>query len=122
VVTDPAVDTETPDAAEAAHFLRRFADLMSNGHNAKYLLRAAELLETLTVEASAATDEEKLWRYKYETLTQHTDQLETECGRLKDDIEGHVNVAGFILAERDSLIGAGAFGGTERESTAGGAD
>lgn len=103
VVTDPAVDTETPDAAEAAHFLRRFADLMSNGHNAKYLLRAAELLETLTVEASAATDEEKLWRYKYETLTQHTDQLETECGRLKDDIEGHVNVAGFILAERDSL-------------------
>jgi chromosome segregation ATPase len=103
VVTDPAIDTETPDAAGAAHFLRRFADLMSNGHNAKYLLRAAELLETLTAQASAASDEEKLWRYKYETLTQHTDQLETECGRLKDDIEGHVNVAGFILAERDSL-------------------
>jgi chromosome segregation ATPase len=103
VVTDPALDTETPDAAEAAHFLRRFADLMSNGHNAKYLLRAAELLETLTARASAASDEEKLWRYKYETLIQHTDQLEAECGRLKDDIEGHVNVAGFILAERDSL-------------------
>jgi chromosome segregation ATPase len=103
VVTDPAIDTETPDAAEAAHFLRRFADLMSNGHNAKYLLRAAELLEALTAQASAASDEEKLWRYKYETLTQHTDQLETECGRLKDDIEGHVNVAGIILAERDSL-------------------
>jgi chromosome segregation ATPase len=103
VVTDPAIDTETPGAAEAAHFLRRFADLMSNGHNAKYLLRAAELLETLTAQASAASEEEKLWRYKYETLTQHTDQLETECGRLKDDIEGHVNVAGLILAERDSL-------------------
>jgi chromosome segregation ATPase len=103
VTTDPAIDTETPNAAEAAHFLRRFADLMSNGHNAKYLLRAAELLETLTAQASAASDEEKLWRYKYETLTQHTDQLEAECGRLKDDIEGHVNVAGFILAERDSL-------------------
>jgi hypothetical protein len=106
VVTDPAIDTEPPDAAEAAHFLRRFADLMSNGHNAKYLLRAAELLETLTARASAASDEEKLWRYKYETLTQHTDQLETECGRLKDDIEGHVNVAGFILAERNSLKAA----------------
>jgi chromosome segregation ATPase len=103
LTTDPAIDTETPDAAEAAHFLRRFADLMSNGHNAKYLLRAAELLETLTVQTSAASDEEKLWRYKYETLSQHTDQLETECGRLKDDIEGHVNVAGLILAERDSL-------------------
>ncbi|SDN28525.1 hypothetical protein [Afipia sp. GAS231] len=106
VVTDPAIDTQTPDAAEAAHFLRRFADLMSNGHNAKYLLRAAELLETLTAQVSAASDEEKLWRYKYETLTQHTDQLETECGRLKDDIEGHVNVAGLILAERDSLKAA----------------
>ena len=103
MVTEPAIDTEAPDAAEAAHFLRRFADLMSNGHNAKYLLRAAELLETLTARASAASDEEKLWRYKYETLTQHTDQLEAESGRLKDDIEGHVNVAGFILAERDQL-------------------
>ena len=106
MITDPAIDTETPDAAAAAHFLRRFADLMSNGHNAKYLLRAAELLEALTAQASAASDEEKLWRYKYETLTQHTDQLEAECGRLKDDIEGHVNVAGFILAERDSLKAA----------------
>jgi hypothetical protein len=106
VTTDPAIDTQTPDAAEAAHFLRRFADLMSNGHNAKYLLRAAELLDTLTARVSAAADEEKLWRYKYETLTQHTDQLETECGRLKDDIEGHVNVAGFILAERNSLKAA----------------
>jgi chromosome segregation ATPase len=103
VVTDPAIDTETPTAVDAAHFLRRFADLMSNGHNAKYLLRAAELLESLTAQASAASDEEKLWRYKYETLIQHTDQLEAECGRLKDDIEGHVNVAGLILTERDSL-------------------
>jgi len=106
LITDPAIDAETPDAAASAHFLRRFADLMSNGHNAKYLLRAAELLETLTARASAASDEEQLWRYKYETLTQHTDSLEAECGRLKDDIEGHVNVAGFILAERDSLKAA----------------
>jgi DNA repair exonuclease SbcCD ATPase subunit len=103
VTTDPAIDIPSPDAAETAHFLRRFADLMANGHNAKYLLRAAELLETLTAQVSAASDEEKLWRYKYETLTQHTDQLEAESGRLKDDIEGHVNVAGFILAERDQL-------------------
>ena len=29
--------------------------------------------------------------------------MEAESGRLKDDIEGHVNVAGFILAERDQL-------------------
>lgn len=103
VTTDPAIDTQTPDAAEAAHFLRRFADLMSNGHNAQYLLRAAELLEGLAAQVASAADEEKLWRYKYETLSQHADQLEAESGRLKDDIEGHVNVAGFILAERDQL-------------------
>ena len=103
MTTKPAIESEGPDAAEAAHFLRRFADLMSNGHNAKYLLRSAELLEVLTARASAASDEEQLWRYKYETLTQHADSLEAECGRLKDDIEGHVNVSGFILAERDSL-------------------
>ena len=103
VTTNPAIDSEGPDAAEAAHFLRRFAGLMANGHNAKYLLRSAELLEALTARASAASDEEQLWRYKYETLTQHADSLEAECGRLKDDIEGHVNVSGLILTERDSL-------------------
>ena len=103
VTTNPAIESEGPDAAEAAHFLRRFAGLMANGHNAKYLLRSAELLEALTARASAASDEEQLWRYKYETLTQHADSLEAECGRLKDDIEGHVNVSGLILAERDAL-------------------
>ena len=34
---------EAPDAAETVRFLRRFADLMSNGNNAEYLRRAAEL-------------------------------------------------------------------------------
>ena len=105
-MTDPAIAAEAPSAAEAAHFLRRFADLMSNGQNANYLLRSAELLEGLAARASAATDEEQLWRYKYETLTQHTDALEAECERLKGDIEGHVSVAGLILAERDTLKAA----------------
>jgi chromosome segregation ATPase len=102
----PAVAAEAPSAAEAAHFLRRFADLMSNGHNANFLLRAAELLEDLSARSSAASDEEDLLRYKYETLTQHTDQLEAECERLKGDIEGHVSVASLILAERDTLKAA----------------
>jgi len=57
----------------------------------------------LSARSSAASDEEQLLRYKYETLTQHTDQLEAECERLKGDIEGHVSVAGLILAERDTL-------------------
>jgi chromosome segregation ATPase len=106
LMTDPAIDAEAPSAAEAAHFLRRFADLMSNGHNAKYLLRAAELLEALTAQASAASDEERLWRYKYETQIQHTDALEAERERLKGDIDGHVSVASLILAERDTLKAA----------------
>jgi chromosome segregation ATPase len=102
-MNDPAVAAEAPSAAEAVHFLRRFADLMSNGHNANFLLRAAELLEDLSARSSAASGEEQLLRYKYETLTQHTDQLEAECERLKGDVDGHVSVAGLILAERDTL-------------------
>jgi hypothetical protein len=102
-MTDPAVTPETPDVAETVNFLRRFADLMSTGHNATYLLHAAGLLETLTARATAASDEEKLWRYKYETVVQHTDLLEAECEALKQDVEGHVDITRSILGERDAL-------------------
>lgn len=95
--------SETPDVAETANFLRRFADLMSNGYNAKYLHRAAELLETLTVRTATAADEEKLWRYKYETAIRHADELETECEALKQDIDGHLDLATSILGERDAI-------------------
>ena len=105
-MTDTAMPPEAPNAAETAHFLRRFANLMSNGQNAQYLLRGAALLEALTARLSAASDEEQLSRYKYETLSQQNDSLEAECERLKDDIEGHVNVAGLILSERDALKAA----------------
>src|SRR5208282_3922201 len=95
--------SETPDVAETASFLRRFADLMSNGYNAKYLHRGADLLETLTARTVAAVDEEKLWRYKYETAIRHADGLETECEALKQDIDGHLDLATSILGERDTL-------------------
>jgi hypothetical protein len=104
-MTEPAVAPDTPDVAETVSFLRRFADLMANGYNGVYLRRAAELLETLTVRVVSASDEEGLWRYKYETLTQHTDALETECEALRNDIEGHLEIAASLLAERDSLGG-----------------
>ena len=94
---------EAPDVAETASFLRRFADLMSNGYNATYLHRAADLLDTLTVRVTAASDEEKLWRYKYESLSDHADALEAECDALKHDIDGHLNITSSILAERDTL-------------------
>lgn len=102
-MTDPSIPPEMPDTAATAHFLRRFADLMSNGQNASYLHHAAGLLESLTSRLIAAVDEEQLGRYKYETVTRHADALEVECEDLKHDIEGHVNIASSILSERDAL-------------------
>jgi predicted nucleic acid-binding Zn-ribbon protein len=102
-MTDPATVPEAAEAAETAHFLRRFADLMSNGQNAEYLMRAADLLDALMARAAASSDEEQLWRYKYETLTHQTDELETECESLRHDIERHVKLSSFIITERDTL-------------------
>ena len=106
LMTDPSMAPEAPDVAETVSFLRRFADLMSNGYNAAHLHRAADLLKTLTARVIAASDEEQLWRYKYETLTRHADALEGECDALKHDIEGHLNVTSSILTERDALKAA----------------
>jgi len=51
----------------------------------------------------AASDEDELWRYKYETLSGHTDELEIECEALKNDIDGHLDITASVLAERDAL-------------------
>ncbi len=102
-MTDPSMTPETPNVAEIAHFLRRFADLMSVGQNASYLHHAAVWLETLTARLTAALDEEQLWRYKYETIAQHADMLEAECEALKHDIDGHLNIISSTIAERDAL-------------------
>jgi chromosome segregation ATPase len=102
-MTDPATVPEAAEAAETAHFLRRFADLMSNGQNAEYLMRAADLLDTLMARVTGASDEEQLWRYKYETLTHQNDELETECESLRHDIERHVKLSSFIIGERDTF-------------------
>jgi hypothetical protein len=104
-MTDPAMAPETPDVAQTVSFLRRFAGLMANGYNGAYLRRAADLLESLTAQAISASDEEGLWRDKYETLTQHADALEAECDSLKNDIEGHLEIASSLLAERETLGG-----------------
>jgi hypothetical protein len=102
-MTDPSMSPEMPNVADTARFLRRFADLMSNTYNATYLQRAAELLETLTARVLAASDEDELWRHKYESLADHASALEAECDALKLDIEGHMNVTSSILSERDAL-------------------
>lgn len=104
-MTESAVAPDAPDVVETVSFLRRFADLMANGYNGVYLRRAADLLETLTARVVSASDEEGLWRYKYEILTRHTDALEAECEALRNDIEGHLEIASSLLAERDALGG-----------------
>lgn len=102
-MTDPSMTPETPNVAETVHFLRRFADMMSVGHNANFLHHAAVWLETLSTRLTAAQDEEQLWRYKYETIVQHTDALEAECEALKQDIDGYLNVISSTADERDAL-------------------
>jgi len=102
-MTDTSMSPETPNVAETVHFLRRFADMMSVGQNANYLHHAAVWLETLSVRLTAALDEEQLWRYKYETIAQHTDALEAECEALKHDIDGHLSVISSTTEERDAL-------------------
>jgi hypothetical protein len=102
-MTDTSMMPETPDVAEIASFLRRFAGLMANGYNATYLHHAADLLESLTARLTSTLDEEKLGRYKYETLSEHADALEAECDALKHDIDGHLNITSSLLTERDTL-------------------
>ena len=102
-MTDTSMMPETPNVAETAHFLRRFADMMSVGHNANFLHHAAVWLETLSTQLAAAQDEEQLWRYKYETIAEHTDALEAECEALKHDLDGHLNVISSTLSEREAL-------------------
>ncbi|HTB01181.1 MAG TPA: hypothetical protein VK804_11945 [Bradyrhizobium sp.] len=99
----PVTSEQTPDVAETVGFLRRFSDMMATGYNAAYLKRAADLLESFTARLAASSDEQELWRYKYETLSRHADALEAECDRLKHDVEGHLDITASVLAERDAL-------------------
>lgn len=102
-MTDTSMMPETPNVAETAHFLRRFADMMSVGHNANFLHHAAVWLETLSTRLAAAQDEEQLWRYKYETIAEHTDALEAECETIKHELDAHLNVVSSTISERDAL-------------------
>jgi chromosome segregation ATPase len=100
-MSDPGAFPEAKDIAETTHFLRRFAGLMANGQNAAYLHRTADLLEALAARVAASSDEEQLWRYKYDTLSQQNDSMERECEELRHDVERHVKLSSSIIAERD---------------------
>jgi hypothetical protein len=81
-----SVAFDTPDLAETIGFLRRFAELMSNGYNAAYLRRACELLETSAEGPLEAANAEALWRSKHERLTRRADVLQAECDALKQKV------------------------------------
>jgi chromosome segregation ATPase len=102
-MTDPAIAPEAPNVMETVRFLRRFADLMSNGQNSAWLLNAAIQLEALSARIAAASGEEELWRHKYESLAQDYDQLDSECEALRNDIGGHLDLSRSLLGDRDAL-------------------
>jgi hypothetical protein len=79
---------ETSDLEVILRFLRRFADLMSNGSNSENLLRAAALLEANVRRANQA---EELLR---QARSSHA-SIEQQLAALSRD--GHVHVPVSIL-------------------------
>jgi DNA repair exonuclease SbcCD ATPase subunit len=100
-MTDPA--QASPSVVDTVRFLRRFADLMSNGQNSAWLLNAAILLENLSVRVVTSTGEGQLWHDKYQALVQDRERLEDECEALRNDIEGHLDLSRSLLGDRDTL-------------------
>ncbi len=98
----PQARPPEPDVAEIVSFLRRFAELMSNGSNAAYLQRAGDLLETLTAREVAASGDGELWRSRHEALRGHAEALESECDALRHDIDGHLEITASVIRERDA--------------------
>jgi hypothetical protein len=78
--------TVTPEVEEIVRFLRRFSDLMSTGHNADHLLRAANLIETLikrTEDTGELLREERIRSEK--NLHLHS-SAELNCANLEREI------------------------------------
>jgi len=78
--------TITPGVEEIVRFLRRFADLVSTGHNADHLLSAANLVETLI---KRTRDTAELLQYE-QTRSEENLQLyksaEVNCANLEKQI------------------------------------
>lgn len=82
--------TIMPGVEEIIRFLRRFADLMSTGHNVDHLLRAADLIETLikhVKDAEGLLQEEKIGSEKnlqlYKSAEIDRANLEKEIAEFK---------------------------------------
>jgi chromosome segregation ATPase len=82
--------TMTPGVEQIVRFLRRFADLMSTGHNSDHLLRAADLIDALTrrisdaeelLQQEQARSESNLQLYKSAEVDRT--RLETEMAEIR---------------------------------------
>src|SRR5258706_11767750 len=102
--------TIAPGVEEIVRFLRRFADLMSTGHNADHLLGAADLIEALI---RRADDSEASLRAEQLSSQQHL-QLYKSSEIARSNLEGELAEVKARLAElrsrQDETIADGAAG------------
>lgn len=78
--------TITPGVEQIVRFLRRFADLMSTGHNADHLLHAANLIETLLKRVSDVEELVLQEQARSEENLQLRNSAEADCDNLRKEI------------------------------------
>jgi DNA repair exonuclease SbcCD ATPase subunit len=101
--------TITPEVEEIVRFLRRFSDLMSTGHNADHLLRAANLIESLI---KRTEDTEELLQEERTRSEEHLhlhESAEISCASLEKEItEVKARLADQQLTLNETIIHAAA--------------
>ncbi|MGZ5873704.1 MAG: hypothetical protein ACXWKP_16495 [Bradyrhizobium sp.] len=80
--------TITPGVEEIVRFLRRFADLVSTGHNADHLLSAANLVETLIKRTEDTAELLQDEQTRSEENLQLYKSAEVNCANLEKQIAG----------------------------------
>jgi DNA repair exonuclease SbcCD ATPase subunit len=78
--------TVTPEVEEIVRFLRRFSDLMSTGHNADHLSRAANLIETLIKRAEDTGELLQEERTRNERNLHLHELAEISCANIEKEI------------------------------------
>jgi chromosome segregation ATPase len=92
--------TYTPEVEEIVRFLRRFSDLMSIGHNADHLLRAANLVEALIKRSHDAEELLHEEQTRSEKNLHLLKSAENDCANLEKEL-GEVKAK---LAEQQSKL------------------
>lgn len=80
--------TIMPEVEEIVRFLRRFSDLMSTGHNADHLSRAANLIEALIKRAEDAEELLQKEQTRSEKNLHLYKSAEIDCADLEKELAG----------------------------------